>query len=255
VTLSVAGIGVALSGNTALAALPAAMVERTAKAACLFAAKQAVVGHVVTAEVIALANEMLSGKFLTGLKLLMMAVATACLVGAGLLAHPAVKGEPEAKAPLRAERKAGRVPKGDPRVAGDFADTPAYKVVRVIDGRTVVVFLNGQATAIRLIGVDAPATTHPDKTVERLGKEAGQFLSQMLENRSVYLKYDQLKIGQDGFTRAYLYRASDGLFINLEILSQGYGQVDAQVPFGHMGLFRERVRAAREGGKGMWAAD
>jgi len=46
------------------------------------------------------------------------------------------------------------------------------KVVRVIDGDTVVLNFNGN---VRLIGVDTPETVHPSKPVEHFGKEASEF--------------------------------------------------------------------------------
>src|SRR3954454_22705575 len=40
---------------------------------------------------------------------------------------------------------------------------PTCRVVRVVDGDTVVVMLDGRPTTIRLIGVDTPETVHPSK--------------------------------------------------------------------------------------------
>jgi hypothetical protein len=43
-----------------------------------------------------------------------------------------------------------------------------------------------------------------------------------------------------------LYRAPDGLFVNLEIVHQGYGRALTVFPFKYMELFRRHERAARE---------
>ena len=51
---------------------------------------------------------------------------------------------------------------------------------------------------------------------------------------------------------AYLYRVPDGLFVNLEIVRQGYGHAYTRFPFKHMELFRHYERRAQEVGKGLW---
>ena len=43
----------------------------------------------------------------------------------------------------------------------DFTGQPAYQVVRVIDGDTVILLIEGQECTIRLQGVDTPETVHP----------------------------------------------------------------------------------------------
>ena len=48
-------------------------------------------------------------------------------------------------------------------------------VVRVIDGDTIVVQVNGHPETVRLIGVDTPETKDPRKPVEYFGKEASRF--------------------------------------------------------------------------------
>ena len=63
-------------------------------------------------------------------------------------------------------------------VPSSYAQT--YKVERVIDGDTLLL-TNGER--IRLIGVDTPETKHPEKPVERFGKEAYLFTKNMPEGK------------------------------------------------------------------------
>ena len=70
---------------------------------------------------------------------------------------------------------------------------------------------------------------------------------------SVYLRFDGLdQINKDGHLLAYLYRATDELFVNLEIVRQGYGRVYTRSPFRHMELFAHYEGRAREVRKGLW---
>lgn len=134
----------------------------------------------------------------------------------------------------------------------DFTADTAYKVIRVIDGDTVKIDYNGKATNVRLIGVDTPETVHPSKPVEAYGKEASNFTRNLLRGESVYLRFDINKTDKYGRLLAYLYRAPDGLFVNLEIVRQGYGHAYTQFSFKHMELFRYYGNRARTAGKGLY---
>ena len=59
----------------------------------------------------------------------------------------------------------------------------------------------------------------------------------------------------NGRTLGYLYRAPDGLFVNTEIIRQGYGYAYTKYPFREemMEQFRGLQSRAREVGKGLWA--
>ena len=134
----------------------------------------------------------------------------------------------------------------------EFSADTAFQVHRVVDGDTVVIDHNGQPTPVRLIGVDAPETVHPQKPVEVFGKEASAFTRNLLSGEFVYLRFDQEKTDKYDRLLAYLYRVPDGLFVNLEIVRQGYGHAYTQYPFKHMELFRHYERQARGASKGLW---
>lgn len=134
----------------------------------------------------------------------------------------------------------------------DFSGDTAYPVLSIVDGDTVKIDYQGKKTSVRLIGVDTPETVHPSKPVEVYGKEASNFTRNLLLGESVYLRFDVEQTDRYGRLLAYLYRAPDGLFVNLEIVRQGYGPVDTRFPFKHMELFRHYGAKAREAGKGLY---
>jgi micrococcal nuclease len=136
----------------------------------------------------------------------------------------------------------------------DWSGAQSFEVLRVIDGDTVVLRLSSEETKVRLIGVDTPETVHPQKPVEAYGQEASRFTKNLLLGEEVFVEYESGASRTDkyGRTLAYLYRAPDGLFVNLEIVRQGYGHAYTQYPFQYMELFREYERRAREAGKGLW---
>lgn len=145
--------------------------------------------------------------------------------------------------------------KRPPIPAKDWNDAPEFRVLRIIDGDTVEIEDEGKPVKVRLIGVDTPETVHPSKPVEAFGKEASRFTANLLKGESVFLEYDQEKVDKYGRRLAYLYRAPDGLFVNLEIVRQGYGHAYTKYPFKYMDLFRAFERDAREAGRGLWGTD
>ena len=134
----------------------------------------------------------------------------------------------------------------------DFSGDIAYRVLRVVDGDTVEIDYQGAVTDVRLIGVDTPETVHPSKPVEAYGKEASNFTRNLLLGESVYLRFDVEQTDRYGRLLAYLYRAPDGLFVNLEIVRQGYGHAYTRFPFKHIELFRHYGTKARAAGKGLY---
>ena len=54
-------------------------------------------------------------------------------------------------------------------VAQTSQTSHTHPVIRVVDGDTVVLSLDGVETRVRLIGIDTPETVHPQKPVEHSG--------------------------------------------------------------------------------------
>ena len=136
----------------------------------------------------------------------------------------------------------------------DLIGKPKYEVIRIIDGDTVELMIDGKPTTVRLIGVDTPETVHPQKPVERYGKEASMFTANLLKGEEVYIEQEPGNtVDKYGRTLLYLYRAPDGLFVNMEIVRQGYGHAYTTYPFQYMELFIYYEARAREAAKGLWS--
>ena len=132
----------------------------------------------------------------------------------------------------------------------DKAETA--KVIRVVDGDTLVVNFQGQEEKIRLIGVDTSESVHPDvsKNVEE-GKIASNFTKDKLEGKDVTLEFDVQERDQYGRLLAYVYL--DGVMFNKTLLAEGYAQVSTYPPnVKYVEEFTELQRVARENNKGLW---
>jgi micrococcal nuclease len=129
------------------------------------------------------------------------------------------------------------------------------KVVRVVDGDTIVV---SPKEKVRLIGVNTPETKDPKKAVECFGKEATQFTRDAVEGKTVRLVLDKVNAKRqhkDKYRRtlAYAYLA-DGTMLNAELIRQGYAPAEIRFPFRYLSEFRELERAARAEALGLWSS-
>src|SRR4029077_6734320 len=59
--------------------------------------------------------------------------------------------------------------------------TETARVVRVVDGDTIVVRLGGADRRLRYIGMDTPETVKPDNPVEWMGPEASRANARLVE--------------------------------------------------------------------------
>ena len=128
-------------------------------------------------------------------------------------------------------------------------------VTRVVDGDTIIVASGNNTVRVRLIGVNTPETVDPRRPVECFGKEASARTKQLLApGTAVRLERDAEPLDRYGRTLAYVYRASDNLFVNLRLVADGFGQtmtIPPNVTFADR--FRAAERAARSEGRGLWS--
>ena len=123
-----------------------------------------------------------------------------------------------------------------------------YKVVRVVDGDTIILN-NGER--VRLIGVDTTEKSHPLKPIEYFSEEATKFTRELLEGEEVRLEYDTERRDKYGRLLAYVYLL-DGIFVNAEIIKQGYGFAYTKYPFKYRDQFVSLEREAEENKRGYW---
>jgi micrococcal nuclease len=137
----------------------------------------------------------------------------------------------------------------------DFAGHEPYRVMLVSDGASVVIKVGGGIRRFALVGIDPPEKVRPGPLGEALGRRSREFLKGLLDDQEVYLESDPgLATDRDGRDLVYLYRASDGLFVNLEMLDGGYGFL-ADDPFLSQELFAQFAEDARQARRGLWGEE
>jgi hypothetical protein len=93
--------------------------------------------------------------------------------------------------------------------------------------------------------------------VEFSGREAVRFLQQALRGARVYVVAEAgpRPAGGDDRQPVSLYRAPDGLFLNLELVTRGLARTDVKQAFEYKDVFLEREQEAMRKGLGLWAPD
>ncbi len=130
---------------------------------------------------------------------------------------------------------------------GNYAGDGA-SVVRVNDGDTITVKIDGHRQRIRLIGIDAPELGQ-----QPWGERAKRHLEDILaSSRAVALEYDVDRRDKYGRLLAYV-RTSDGKLVNAEMLRDGYAVLFTFPPnVKYVSEFTSAQRQARERKLGIW---
>ena len=122
------------------------------------------------------------------------------------------------------------------------------KVVAVLDGDTIII---DGGEKVRYAGLNTPETHHPDKLPEYCGQEAFEANRRLVAGKTVRLEFDERRRDKYGRLLAYVY--VDSLFVNAELIQQGYAQVstykDNQRHHDDFARLQKDAIAAR---RGMW---
>ncbi len=130
---------------------------------------------------------------------------------------------------------------------GQRAGNPAV-ALRVNDGDTITVRVNGRSERIRLIGIDAP-----EMGQFPWGVKAKRHLQEILSSsREVFLEFDVDRRDKYGRLLAYV-RTGDGRLINEEMVKDGYAVLFTFPPnVRYVGLFKKAQADARRRKAGIW---
>jgi micrococcal nuclease len=137
-------------------------------------------------------------------------------------------------------------------------------VSHVYDGDTIKL-ANGEK--VRFVGIDTPESSenkklfrdaqrsHQDvQEILRMGRAASEYTKSLLNDRRVRLEFDIEKRDKYGRLLAYVYRADDGLFINEDIIKNGYAYPMTIPPnVRYADEFKKLFREAQKAKRGLWS--
>lgn len=130
-----------------------------------------------------------------------------------------------------------------------------FRIIRVVDGDTFVVNVDGKDEKVRLIGIDTPEVVDPRKPVQCFGREASDKAKEMLHDVYVHLEADPTQSNHDKYDRLLRYAfLENGTFFNEYMVKEGYAhEYTYQIPYKYQKRFKTAQTYARENKKGLWA--
>lgn len=169
-----------------------------------------------------------------------------CLVAALLLTLAASCTGPQA-APTPTAAPTGAPPTLAPTAtATQVPEGEHGLVVRVIDGDTIDVEIDGRVRRVRYIGIDSPERERPGY------REATAANARLVEGQRVRLEKDVSETDDYGRLLRYVY--VDALLVNEELIVQGWARAVTIPPDTRFARrFIELERRARQAGVGLWA--
>ncbi|PIP57418.1 nuclease, partial [Candidatus Woesebacteria bacterium CG22_combo_CG10-13_8_21_14_all_39_10] len=105
------------------------------------------------------------------------------------------------------------------------AVSESFKVTRVVDGDTIEI---EGGEKVRYLGIDTPETVDPRKPVQCFGIEASKKNKELVEGKTVRLEKDITD--RDRYSRLLRYVWVDDIFVNLELVKQGFASSYAYPP-------------------------
>lgn len=130
----------------------------------------------------------------------------------------------------------------------------SYEVIRVVDGDTIDVQLDGKVERLRLIGINTPETVDPRKPVECFGREASEKAKSILSGKRVTLEGDPSQNERDKYNRLLRYVfLEDGTNFNLLMIREGYAyEYTYDLPHKYHTEFKQAQMEAKENKAGLW---
>ncbi len=137
----------------------------------------------------------------------------------------------------------------------DTTNLLTAEVVSVIDGDTVILVLNGQETTVRLIGIDAPESVHPQMPIQCYGREASAYLHGLLPEGTVVTVEKDIE-PRDRYDRLLLYiYKENGLFVNEDLVVNGYATASSYPPnTTKQQVFASALKQAKGASVGLWGS-
>ena len=128
-----------------------------------------------------------------------------------------------------------------------------HRVIRVVDGHTIVINYHGKSEKIRLLCVNTPESVHPDKNQNiPMGKIASDYTKEKLTGKYIKLEFEGKTKGQYGRLLAYV--IVDGRNFNLELVRKGLSPYYTKNGLSHRydKKFREVEKYARDQRLNIW---
>jgi micrococcal nuclease len=136
-----------------------------------------------------------------------------------------------------------------------LAATPeTARVLRVSDGDTITVRLDGHTEKVRLVGIDSPELHDDRQDYRDVAYAAKNYARSLLGGETVTLDADPRQGNRDRYGRLLRYVIlDDGTNVNEKMVREGYAHVYTRFNFALKARFKLAEDEAKRGRLGVWA--
>jgi micrococcal nuclease len=131
-----------------------------------------------------------------------------------------------------------------------------YPFIRVVDGDTVVVGVNGTSEYVRLIGIDSPEPNDPGGP-QCYAQEATDHMVELAQTGTVVLVADESQGARDTYGRLLAYvELADGTDLGEAMLRDGYArEFTYDRPYDRRDAYLAAENEALENEAGLWSPE
>lgn len=161
----------------------------------------------------------------------------------------------------------GQVPSSSPDASASLATserpdpansggrTGPYAVVRVVDGDTLDVTVDGVRTRVRVVGINTPETVDPRRPVQCYGPESSAEAKRLLAGETVWLETDPAQSATDSFGRRLAFVWIDNRSdFGLTMIKGGYAtEFTYRLAHRYQKQYRAAEATARAEAVGLWS--
>ncbi|CAN5179836.1 hypothetical protein BH09PAT1_BH09PAT1_7180 [soil metagenome] len=132
-------------------------------------------------------------------------------------------------------------------------NTTEASVIKVVDGDTLSVKVDGKKQTIRIIGIDTPETVDPRKPVQCFGVAASNRAKQLLSGQTVYLESDPTQGNTDKYARLLRYVWLNNQDYGLTTIADGYAhEYTYDIPYKYQKKYKQAQNNAMQQKLGLW---
>jgi micrococcal nuclease len=142
--------------------------------------------------------------------------------------------------------------------AGPTGKTTKAKVVRIVDGDTIVVAYGGKQYKVRYIGIDSPETVDPSSPVQWMGPQASAANKKLVAGKDVVLEKDVSETDQYGRLLRYVWlkTGTKWLLVNFDLVRRGFASAATYPPdVKYVDDYVAAEGAARVAAVGLWGPE
>ena len=133
-------------------------------------------------------------------------------------------------------------------------EIPLHPVLRIVDGDTIWVEIEGEEAKIRLLGIDTPELERDLTPVECYAEEAEDRLRELLAGKGVMLLKSKTGDEVDRYGRLLRYVFADGEDVSARLIREGYAFAFRRYAHDRRAYYVHLEAEAQAAQVGMWDA-